>query len=158
MNLRKTVLVASLVWCGLNGALAQSPAPATSPAPLPAPIWFTIMGDPDEPDVNTIQVDPIDIEGKPRTKRVRVSRSTLRTSWDGVPYRSYTSAVVFDCEKHKARYLQLTYHDLPRWQGEPSKTVDYTTGTPRWMEFRDVTPNPTKRIITAACTAAAAKR
>ncbi|MFZ4286046.1 surface-adhesin E family protein [Variovorax sp. HJSM1_2] len=153
MNLRKIVLVASLVWCGLISAQAQSPAAATSPATTP--IWFTIMGDPDEPSVNTIQVDPVDIEGKPRTKRVRVSRSTQRTSWDGVPYRSYTSAVVFDCEKHKARYLQLTYYDQPNWQGEPSKTVDYSTGTPRWMEFRDVTPNPTQRILTAACTAAA---
>jgi hypothetical protein len=151
MNLRKIVILTSLVWCGWNGAVAQTPAASG------APMWFTVMGDPAEPSANTIQVDPVDMESQPRTKRVRVSRSTLRTSWDGVPYRSYTSAVVFDCEKRKARYLQLTYYDAPRWQGAPSKTVDYTTGTPRWMEFRDVTPNPTQRIIHAACPAAATR-
>lgn len=145
MTLRKYVFLASLLWCGMDGAQAQSPAPVASN------IWFTVMGDADDPDVNTVQVDPVGIEGKTRTKHVRVSRSTLRTSWDGVPYRSYTSVVVFDCEKHKARYMQLTYYDQPRWRGEPSKSVDYATGTPRWMEFRDVTPNPTHRIISAAC-------
>lgn len=149
MNLRKIVMLVALVGCGMHAAQAQTAAPVASTAAVP--IWFTVMGDAEDPEVNTIQVDPVDIEGRPQTKRVRVSRSTLRTSWDGIPYRSYTSAVVFDCDKHKARYLQLTYYDLPGWRGEPKKTVDYVTGTPRWMEFRDVSPNPTQRILNAAC-------
>jgi hypothetical protein len=102
-----------------------------------------------------VQVDPVDHDRDPRTLRVRVNRALARTSWDGVPYRSYTSNVAFDCESGKARYLRITYHTRPLWQGEPHATVDYISGTPRMMEFRDVTPNPMQRIIHAACSVVA---
>jgi len=143
----KTTMLATLLTGAGAMAQAQSPAqPVTS-----SPLWFTVMGDPDNAGLNTVQVDPIDHDGDPRTMRVRVSRSAPRTSWDGVPYRSYTSTVSFDCEKSTARYLRITYYRQPGWQGEAGQTVDYTTGTPRMMEFRDVTPNPMQRIIHAAC-------
>lgn len=149
MNLQTKWMLTALLCCFLNAAQAQTPVPVT-----PA-MWFTVMGDPDDASVNTVQVDPLDHEGMARTKRVRVSRSTPRTSWDGVPYRSYVSIVSFDCEKNKARYLKITYYDEASWHGEPAKSVDYTKGPPRWMEFRDVLPNPTQRIINAACTLSA---
>ncbi|MDB5849983.1 MAG: hypothetical protein JWP29_3735 [Rhodoferax sp.] len=148
MNPLKTSLLAMLLpVLGMAGTAAQ----AQSPAPVAPSTWFTVMGDPYDTTVNTVQVDPVDYDGDSRTMRVRVSRSTLRTSWDGVPYRSYTSNVAFDCDRNKARYLSLSYYAQPGWHGEPDKTVDYTTGPPRMMEFRDVTPNPTQRIIHAAC-------
>ncbi|MET0311720.1 MAG: surface-adhesin E family protein [Burkholderiaceae bacterium] len=116
------------------------------------PVWLTVAGDPDNENVNTVQVDPVSIEKSPgmRTMTVRVSRATQRTSWDGIPYRSYVSSVLFDCRKFTARYLSLTYHVQPRWQGEPVRTVEYED-PPRWMEFRDIQPNPNQRIIAAAC-------
>lgn len=115
--------------------------------------WFTISGDPEAAHGNTIQVDPASIEGGEglRTMKLRVSRATLRTSWDGVAYRSYESEVQFDCRARTARYARIGFFVKPLWEGEVSKTVDYTQGTPRWMEFRGIEPNPTQRIVNAAC-------
>jgi hypothetical protein len=128
-----------LLSFGWTGAFAQA-------------VWFTVAGDPDNEAVNTVQVNPVSVESGPglRTMKVRVSRSAPRTSWDGVPYRSYVSAVLFDCPKGTARYLTLTFYMQPGWKGEPHRTVDYGD-PPRWMEFRDVTPNPNERIRRAAC-------
>jgi len=116
-------------------------------------VWFTVAGDPANAALNTVQVDPVPVDVKDgvRTMRVRVSRSLPRTSWDGVPYRSYESLVVFDCAKDSARYLSITYFTQPLWAGPSSQTVSYATGEPRLMLFRDVEPNPTQRILHAAC-------
>jgi len=118
--------------------------------------WFTVLGDRGDPAVNTIEVDPapISVSESLRTMRVRVSRSVERVSWDGVPYRSYVSEVVFDCTNRKARYTSLSFYRRPLWAGESHNTSVYTRGNPRAMLFVDVHPNPTARIIRAACEAA----
>ncbi len=115
--------------------------------------WFTVLGDPANPAVDTIEVDPspVSVTVEAQTMRVRVSRSTLRKSWDGVPYRSYVSDVVFDCANKKARYSVLVFYMEPLWQGNSHNTSTYSHDKPRWMEFRDVRPNPNQQIIRAAC-------
>ena len=115
--------------------------------------WFTVLGDPQEPAINTIEVDPVpvSVEGEVRVMKIRVSRSLPRTSWDGVPYRSYTSTVKFDCADKSARYLSLDFYKEPLWKGKSHKTSTYPEGSVRQMAFRDVTPNPTERLIRAAC-------
>lgn len=114
--------------------------------------WFTVTGNPDDASVNTVQVDPVAIKtaGDFKTMNVRVSRSEPRTNWDGVPYRSYESRVVFDCRAGKASYLHASYYLEPLWQGASHKAVDYA-GNPRPMLFRNIEPNPTERIVRAAC-------
>lgn len=116
-------------------------------------LWFTVKGDPADPSVDTIEVDPspVSVTAEAQTMRVRVSRRTLRKSWDGVPYRSYVSDVVFDCVQKKARYSALVFYMEPLWQGTPHNTSTYSQDKPRWMEFRDVRPNPNQQIIRAAC-------
>lgn len=117
--------------------------------------WFTVIGDDRDGALDTIQVDPESMtSGDIRTLRVRVNRAAMRTSWDGIPYRSYRSLVRFDCVNRSARYISITYFMSPLWAGESHRTVDYTTGTPRPMLFRDVNPNPGARIIRAACVVA----
>lgn len=130
----------------LAALLAASIAPAQA-------VWLTVAGDPENPSVNTIQVNPVPVEVKDelRTMQVRVSRSTQRTSWDAVPYRSYESTVLFDCAQKNARYLSLTFFMQPGWKGESHRTSTYPREAPRWMEFRDVEPNPHARILRAAC-------
>lgn len=115
--------------------------------------WFTVLGDPKDPALNTIEVDPVpvSVQGETRTMKIRVSRSLPRTSWDGVPYRSYTSTVQFDCANKTARYLSLDFYKEPLWKGESHQTSTYPEGVVRQMAFRDVTPNPTQRLIRAAC-------
>lgn len=114
--------------------------------------WFTVTGNPSDAKADTVQVDPValGVEGATRTMNVRVNRSVARVNWDKVPYRSYESQVVFDCQTRRAGYVQARYFTAPLWQGEPSAVVDYT-GDPRPMLFRDMEPNPTQRIVRAAC-------
>jgi len=115
--------------------------------------WFTIMGDPADETVNTIEVDPtpVSINGGTRIMRIRVSRSADRVNWEGVPYRSYVSEVLFDCTNNTARYILIDFYKQPAWKGEPHKQSVYSQSESHPMQFRDVEPNPDKRIIRAAC-------
>ncbi|MEO7160413.1 MAG: hypothetical protein ABIX00_07925, partial [Polaromonas sp.] len=67
--------------------------------------WFNIMGDPADETVNTIEVDPtpVSVSSETRIMRIRVSRSADLVNWEGIPYRSYVSEVLFDCTNHTAR-------------------------------------------------------
>jgi hypothetical protein len=114
--------------------------------------WFTVAGHPDDPAADTVQVDPVAImvAGERRTMNVRVSRSQDRANWEGVPYRSYEARVAFDCRARKAEYRFARFYMAPLWQGEAHKTTDYSND-PRPMRFVDMEPNPSDRIIRAAC-------
>ncbi len=116
-------------------------------------VWFNVMGNPADETVNTIEVDPtpVSINGETRIMRVRVSRSADRVNWDGVPYRSYVSEVLFNCADHTARYISIDYYRQPAWKGELYQRLLYSQGKPRPMRFRDVEPNPYRRIIRAVC-------
>ena len=114
--------------------------------------WFTVTGNPSDSSVNTVQVDPVALatDGATKTMNVRVNRSEQRLNWEKMPYRSYESQVVFDCQNRRAGYVQARFFLQPLWQGEPSVVSDYTD-SPRPMLFRDMEPNPTNRIVRAAC-------
>jgi len=115
-------------------------------------LWFTVTGNPADPGVDTVEVDPVAVrtDGALKTMNVRVSRAAERRNWDGLPYRSYESRVVFDCRARKASYVEATFYPVPLWRGAPRPTVDYGP-KPQPMLFRDVEPNPTQRLIRAAC-------
>ena len=114
--------------------------------------WFTVAGDPYTPEADTVQVDPLALqaEGNTRIMSLRVNRSRQRNNWEGRPYRSYAASVVVDCRAMQADYLEVTYYMQPLWQGEPYLRTDYTANQRR-MLFKDMEPNPTARIIRAAC-------
>jgi len=118
--------------------------------------WFTVTGNPRDASVDTVEVDPVAIKtkGALKTMNVRVSRATERLNWEKVPYRSYESQVIFDCRARKAEYLFAAFYPVPLWQGQPHKITDYANDR-RPMRFLDVEPNPTNRIIRAACRATA---
>jgi len=114
--------------------------------------WFTVSGDPSLPGAETVQVDPeaLRSEGDARTMRVRVSRSQERRNWDDVPYRSYESRVVINCRSRRAHYLDAVFYSKPQWEGAVHHVADYQKN-PQPMLFKGMTPNPTERIIRAAC-------
>lgn len=122
--------------------------------------WLTLLGDPGNAAVDTIEVDPrpLSVNEQQRTLKLRVNRSALRANRDGVPYRSFESRVVFDCNNKTARYAQLSFYMLPLWQGPSHKTVAHSATEPRWVEFRSLEPNPLARIIRAACETGAVQR
>ena len=115
--------------------------------------WFTIEGDVKHPAADVIEVDvrSLSRDGDHRSMALRVSRATRRSSWDGVPYRSYTAEVVFDCAEKTARYKSLAFYMQPLWEGPVHKTSSFTAGEIRPVRFLDSQPNPTGRIINAAC-------
>ena len=125
------------------------------PAAWSQEAWLTIMGDPTNAVVDTIQVDPIplSVSGDLRTMRVRVNRLSERNNWDGIPYRSYESSVLFDCASNTARYQEIRFYLQPLWLGQPHTSVSYPSTMPRWMLFGGVEPSPYQRIIYAACEA-----
>jgi hypothetical protein len=127
--------------CVSGGAAAQS-----------EPSWFTVTGDAQLPQVDTVQVNPValKVEGDFKTMRLRVSRSQVRQNWDGVGYRSYEARVLFNCRTRRAHYLDASFYQQPQWQGNPHQLGDYLRD-PKPMLFVGMTPNPTDRIIRAAC-------
>lgn len=117
------------------------------------PLWLTISGDQADSHLNTVEVNPVplEVQGDLRTMSIRVSRSSQRSSWEGIPYRSYYAMVTIDCKLEKAYYLSLDYYLQPAWKGRVHKKMSYTRETAKPMLFVGVTPNPTARIIKAAC-------
>ncbi|CAN5276105.1 hypothetical protein BH10PSE18_BH10PSE18_49530 [soil metagenome] len=149
------------LWVAAGAAMvvslvhAQAPAQASPQASAQASTqakWFTVAGNPNDAAADTVQVDPvaIGVDGPLKTMNLRVSRSALRTNWEGVPYRSYESEVAFDCRARRADYRVVTYYMAATWQGAPHVTTNYAND-PKPMLFRDMSPNPTSRIIRAAC-------
>lgn len=115
--------------------------------------WLTVVGHQHEPQNDVVQVlVPLKLADESvQTLTVRVNRSGLRSSWDNVPYRSYTSTVVVDCEKKSGHYSEINFYLMPMWEGKPHNTSVFSFAQWRPMRFRDMTPNPTERIIKAAC-------
>lgn len=114
--------------------------------------WFTVTGNPGDALVDTVQVDPVavHVKGGFKTMKLRVSRASPRLNWEQLPYRSYEARVVFDCRARKGSYVYAIYYAVPLWAGDPHNVTDYA-GNPRPMLFRDIEPNPTDRIVRAAC-------
>lgn len=113
--------------------------------------WFTVAGDPLNPSVDTVQVNPesVDRQGELRVLNIRVNRAQLRQNWDGIGYRSYTAQVHIHCDARKGDYLQIQLFDQPLWQGD-TQSRRYAQPRPP-MLFKDMAPNPTERIVRAAC-------
>ncbi len=118
--------------------------------------WFTITGDARQPQAETLQVDPVALktEGDFKTMKVRVNRAQQRRNWDEVPYRSYEARVLFNCRTLRAFYLEASFFEQPMWQGNPHQVADYMHD-PKPVLFKGMEPNPTERVIRAACRPAA---
>ncbi|MDM0008943.1 hypothetical protein QTI51_29505 [Variovorax sp. J22G73] len=116
------------------------------------PGWFTVVGDPLDKGADTVQVDPdkVVLAESSKEMNLRVNRSGPRFNWDGIAYRSYESRVVFDCQSRRASYVAARFYIEPLWQGEPHHIADYADA-PKPVAFRDMKPNPTARIVRAAC-------
>lgn len=115
--------------------------------------WFTIIGDSSQPHLDTVQVNPVAVDrsAQARVLDIRVNRSQLRTNWHGVPYRSYAGQVRILCDERRGEYLNLRLYAQPLWTGAAQEAV-YDEPRPL-VRFRDMQPNPTERIIRAACPA-----
>jgi hypothetical protein len=136
--IKKFVFV--LAFFGSCGAFAQTQ-------------WLTLVGDATVAAADTVQVEPVTFNraGALRTVHLRVSRAAERKSWDGDAYRSYNAEVLIDCAVRTGRYLSIEFFAQPLWQGEPHGKKLYAKREIRPMLFRDIEPNPSQRLIRAAC-------
>lgn len=142
-QMTRTKIVMRAVWLWGAGLLAQA-AWAADP-------WLTITGDPLQPGQDTVQVNPVAVErsAESRTLDIRVNRAQPRHNWEGVPYRSYTAQVRIRCDERRGEYLSLRMYVQPLWVG-PTQETRYDEPRPP-LRFKDVQPNPTERIVRAAC-------
>ena len=139
-----TVAIFALASCGV-GLCGIGAPPSDSK-------WLTVIGDPTQPAVDTVEVDAGSAVsfGKARLVGIRVNRANDRMALDQLPFRSYESLVVIDCDKRTARHNTQTLFPLPLWKGTP-RAHTYDEKDIRDMAFRGVEPNPKERIIKAAC-------
>ena len=102
-----------------------------------APMWLTVMGDPPQPAVDTVEVDASSAVtfGKARLVGIRVNRAKDRMALDKQPFRSYESLVVIDCDKRTARHNSQTLFPEPLWKGVP-RAHTYDEKDIREMAFR----------------------
>jgi hypothetical protein len=115
--------------------------------------WLTVVGLQDDADLDIVQVQLGPRLTKPALQAInlRVNRSASRTSTDGVVFRSFVATAVVDCAERKGRFTSSAFYALPLWQGQPHKTFAFSAAEVRPMLFRNIEPNPTERIIRAAC-------
>ena len=114
--------------------------------------WLTVVGDSASAASDSVQIEPesVVVFASLRTIRIRVSRSHERTGYDDRPYRSYIASVQIDCSNLSASFRQIQLFMGPRWSGD-SRILNYREADMPPMVFRDFQPNPTSRIVQAAC-------
>jgi len=126
----------------LAGALAQAETR-----------WLTIAGDPEDPAVHTVEVDPAQLRGDSQTRllHIRVNLPRPAQQLAPTPYRSFEATIRLDCTSNTAQYDALLLYAQPDWKGEPLKAVPPDDEALRTVRFPDADPDPTPRIIKAAC-------
>jgi len=116
--------------------------------------WFTVAGYPEIAGSDVVQISPALSHWNGQvTLEVRATRRADRTSYSGIPYRSYSGMAVVDCESTKGWFLTLTYYGEPNWQGQASKMASFKPDQAP-MAFTDIPGEPAMKVIRAACAAA----
>lgn len=116
------------------------------------PVWLTVLGDPLDPAADTVQVDVTSAVAFDRARivTIRANRAQDRPARDGLPFRSYVSSVLIDCDKNTARHRSQELFTEPLWRGAP-RTHHYQDDDVRTMAFRGMEASPQTRIVRAAC-------
>ncbi|KAF1043621.1 surface-adhesin E family protein [Xylophilus sp.] len=141
-----TVARASIRWFLLTAGIAAGAGAAADPS-----VWLTVSeGGPQAPDVVEVAADQVTVFNEFRLVRVRFSRASVRRGYDGQNYRSAEATVQVDCQNRTAGYSALRLYDQPRWQGAWRDVTFGLDNLPR-MAFADMQPNPSERILDAAC-------
>ncbi|WP_422830788.1 surface-adhesin E family protein [Variovorax sp. HJSM1_2] len=116
------------------------------------PLWLTLTGDATRADADSVQVlaDSVNLNGTTGTLQLRVSRAGERSAYDDLPYRSYIGWIRVDCSQREGHFLQLQYYAEALWTGAV-RLVNFTESNMPRLLFKDMDPNPTTRLIRAAC-------
>lgn len=112
--------------------------------------WFTIYGDPLQPEADLIEIRPASISRQDDLAvEVRVSRRAVRNAYGGGNYRSHHSVAVVDCESQEGWYTQMRFYGLPAWRGPVTMSRTFQPGRAP-VAFNDI-PREAERLVRAAC-------
>lgn len=116
------------------------------------PLWLTLTGDPSRTDQDSVQVraDSVALSGTTGSLQLRVSRADTREAFDSQPYRSYIGWIKVDCTQQEGLFQQLQYYTAALWTGE-TRVVNFAEPNMPKLMFKDMQPNPTARLVRAAC-------
>jgi hypothetical protein len=112
--------------------------------------WFTVIGDKNDPNVDTAQLDITTIarRGANLMLRFRVNLAQPRRMTHGEVYQSYISHITVECPTQSVFHEdQVRYRD-PFWDG-PTQEEKFVQ--PKPMAFGGLVPDPKVRILAAAC-------
>ncbi|QHJ00998.1 hypothetical protein GT347_25205 [Xylophilus rhododendri] len=112
--------------------------------------WFTLIGDKNDPAVDTAQLDSSTLvrKGDRLMLRFRVNLAQARKLDGGEVYQSYVSHITVDCASQSVFHDSQERFPEPFWQGE-SRTETFVQ--PKPMAFGGLSPDPKRRILNAAC-------
>lgn len=123
------------------------------PVAVHAADWFTLFGTAGDPDDDYVQTDPttVKIEDRKRILDIRVNRSEVRTSTDGIRFRSFQGKAEVDCDVRTARYVAATFYSEPNFSGTPIASLRFEKDQDRPVTFRKIPGALDTRIVKAAC-------
>jgi hypothetical protein len=115
--------------------------------------WLTLVGDPKDKMADYIQLNPSGLlrDKSMRIVPVRVSRVHARTSKDGIVFRSFEGLASIDCASGSARILQASFYTEAHFKGKPIRVKVFKPDDVRPLAFREVSGQPTQRVVRAAC-------
>ncbi len=115
--------------------------------------WFTVYGDPLQPQADLIEIRLASLSLVSRADQlsveVRVSRRSNRNAYGGGQYRSHHSVAVMDCENQVGWYTQMKFYKLPVWRGPVTMSRSFEPGSAP-VAFKDI-PGEAERLVRAAC-------
>ncbi|MDO8251851.1 MAG: hypothetical protein Q7T78_19345 [Rhodoferax sp.] len=115
--------------------------------------WLTLVGDPKDQAADYIQLNPSGLsrDKNRRIVPVRVSRVHARTSKEGIVFRSFEGVAAIDCVSGSARILQASFYAEANFKGKPIRVEVFKPDDVRPLAFREVSGQPTQRVVRAAC-------
>ena len=115
--------------------------------------WLTLVGDPHNSHTEVLEVNPLSRlqSANESTLNIRVNHGKLLTSSEGIPFRSYTATIRVDCVEKTARFVTVSYHMMPMWDGKSHRDLVFPATEVRPLVFRFFEANPILRIVKSAC-------
>ncbi len=112
--------------------------------------WFTVYGDPLQPEADRIEIRLASFSGADQLEvETRVSRSAARDAYGGGTYRSHHSMALIDCDNQAGWYTRMRFYGLPAWRGPVTMSRTFALGSAP-VAFKDI-PGEADRLIRAAC-------
>lgn len=114
------------------------------------PVWFSVMGQPSQPDVDSVELNVENIPKRGEVARLdlRVNLAKQRLMTGGEKYQSYISVIEIDCSKDSIVHVHQTRYANAFWKGAGTFQKFEQV---RPMAFGGLLPSPKPTILRAAC-------